>query len=299
MDKRTALDLIRRYSTVNNRANAHANATLLDSVEDGPLYAMSLAGYKQDSGTPAKDRRPYKPWSYDADSARLYIPKFLPGAQRWFAAGVTVTGTRSQTLIVFAQQPDRSWQMVLAPDLDRMPLPKVALDADGYATAVAVDGSTQPGFDADRLRLGITDNFATGGKDSGRQIYAPTPASRRQTGIHDTDTRRLGTKGTTVFAAANNPWSDAYGLKTVGGGALVLFAHTHTQTDTVDPGWQLTGPPDARAWLGTTPRQSIIYTFVCNDAAVVPTPTAKAQLLGYTCQLTGADGPPAGRMLTL
>ncbi|MEC3997158.1 hypothetical protein VSR01_28115 [Actinacidiphila sp. DG2A-62] len=293
LDKQTALRLIRHYSQVNNQANAHDDARLLDTVENDALFAMSVGGYKQDSGTPAKDREPYKPWSYDAATARLYIPKFLPGTPRWFAAGLTQTGTKNWRLVVFAQQPDRSWQMVLAPDLDAVPLPDIALDADGYATAVAADGSAQPAFDADRLRTGVTDNFATGGKNSAAQFFTPTPASRQQAGVHDKNIHRLGKKGVTVFAAANNVWNNAYGLKTVGGGAVLLFAHTHTQTDTLAPGWQLTAGPDTRAWLGKTPRTAVTDTFVCNDAALIPTPTAKALLLGYGCELTGAEGPPA------
>jgi hypothetical protein len=291
----SARDPIRHYSQVNNRANAHDNAPLLDTVEDGPLYAMSLGGYQQDSAIAAKNRKPYKPWSYDAATAHLYIPTFLPGTPKWFAAAVTVTVTAYQTLIVVAQQPDHSWQMVLAADLDRMPLPRISLDADGYATAVAADGTGQPGFDAGRLRVGITDNFATGGKNSGSQFFTPTPASKQQTGIHDKDTHRLGTKGITTFAAANNAWNTAYGLKTTGGGALLLFTDTHTQTDTVRPGWQITPGPDARTWLNAAPRQSITDTFTCNDAALIPAPAAKAQLLGYTCELTGADGTPVDR----
>lgn len=293
LDRQSALQLIRRYSQVNNHANAQDNAKLLDTVENDALFAMSMGGYKQDSGTPAKDRKPYKPWSYDVDTARLYIPKFLPGTPRWFVAGLTQTLTTHQSLVVFAQQPDSSWQMVLAPGLDGMPLPDIALDAQGYATAVAADGSDQPGFDAGKLRTGITDNFATGGKNSGAQFYTPTPASKQQTAIHDKDIHRLGKKGTTAFAAANNVWNAAYGLKTTGGGAVVLFAHTHTQTDTLAPGWQLTAGPDNRAWLGTTPRTAVTDTFICNDAVLIPTPTAKAQLLGYGCELTDADGPLA------
>jgi hypothetical protein len=294
LDRQAALELIRRYSQVNNQANARDNARLLDTVEDDALFAMSVGGYKQDSGSPAKDRKTYKPWSYDTASARLYIPKFLSGTPRWFAAGLTETGTKYQSLVVFAQQSDRSWQMVLAPDLDGMPLPDIALDAQGYATAVAADGSGTPGFDAGKLRTGITDNYATGGKNSGAQFFTPTPASRRQTGIHDKDVHRLGKKGSTAFAAANNVWNTAYGLKTAGGGAVLLFAHTHTQTDTLAPGWQLTAGPETRAWLGRTPRTAVTDTFVCDDAALIPTPSAKAQLLGYGCELTGADDPPAG-----
>ncbi|MCL2729703.1 MAG: DUF3827 domain-containing protein [Actinomycetia bacterium] len=297
LTRQAALEVIRHYSQVNNQANAHDNARLLDTVENDALFAMSVGGYKQESGTPARDRKPYKPWSYDVATAHLYIPKFLPGTPRWFAAGLAQTGTKYERLVVFAQQPNRSWQLVLAPDLDGMPLPDIALDAQGYATAVAADGSDQPAFDAGKLRTAITDNFTTGGKNSGLQFFTPTPASRRQTGIHDKDLHRLGKKGTTTFAAANNIWNDAYGLKTVGGGAVLLFAHTHTQTDTLAPGWQLTAGPETRAWLGKTPRTAVTDTFVCNDAALIPTPSAKAQLLGYGCELTGADGPPGAPMI--
>lgn len=289
----TALATIEHYMQVKNTADSAISPALADTIEDGPLYAMSQGGYKRDSGIPAKDRTAYQPWLYDAAGTHLYIPKLLPGAKRWFAAAIAVT-SKDQLLVVFAEQSDHSWQMVLASDLDGAPLPSIALDADGYATAVATDGS-QPALDAGRLRAAVVDNFATGGVYDGTKYLTPTAASQRQISVHTKDIHHLGTKGTTAFAAADNPWTDAYALKTVGGGALVLFAHTHTQTDTVYQGWQIISGPSTRAWLGTTPRQAITATFTCADAALIPDANAKAQLLGYSCEITGADGPPAGR----
>ncbi|WUH89728.1 hypothetical protein OG900_05935 [Streptomyces sp. NBC_00433] len=158
---------------------------------------------------------------------------------------------------------------------------------------MATDGS-QPALDAGRLRAAVVDNFATGGVYDGTKYLTPTAASQRQISVHTKDIHRLGTKGTTAFAAADNPWTQAYALKTAGGGPLVLFAHT--QTDTVYQGWQIISGPSTRAWLGTTPRQAITATFTCADAALIPDANSKAQLLGYSCEITAADGPPeAGR----
>lgn len=291
--RQTALATIQHYMQVKNQADSAISPALADTIEDGPLYAMSQGGYKRDSGIPSKDRTPYQPWLYDAAGTHLYIPKFLPGAKRWFAAAITVT-SKDQLLVVFAEQSDHSWQMVLASDLDGAPLPSIALDADGYATAVAADGS-QPALDAGRLRAAVVDNFATGGVYDGTKYLTPTAAGQRQISVYTKDIHHLGTKGTTAFAAADNPWTDAYALKTTGGGALVLFAHTHTQTDTVYQGWQIISGPSTRAWLGTTPRQAITATFTCSDAALIPDANSKAQLLGYSCEITAADGPPAGR----
>lgn len=292
LDKQAALNLIRHYSQVNNRANVHDNARLLGTVEDGPLYAESLGGYKQDSGTAAKDRKPYKPWSYDAATAHLYIPTFAPGVPRWFAAGVTEAGTKYQVLIVFAQQPDRTWRMVFATAMDGMPLPHVALDAHGYATAVPTDGRNFLSADADHLRAAIVDDFTTGGKKAGTRYLAASPASKEQTDIHDKDTTRYGKKGTITFTASGNDWPDVYGLKTTDNGTLVLLSHTHTQTETTNPGWQINPGADIRAWLGSTAYRTVTDTFVCNDAALTP-PAGKAHLLGYDCEVTDVTGMTA------
>ncbi|MFE7889283.1 hypothetical protein [Streptomyces sp. NPDC057412] len=289
--------VITNYSKVNNEANAQRDRTLLDTVEDGPMYAMSVSDYTETEGLPKADREPYKPWSYDTSSAKLYIPRFTIGQDRWFAAALS--GERSKNpsrIAVFAEQPkNKRWELISVVDLDSATLPDVALDKDGYATAVAATRNNQLAADSNLLRTAVIDNFATGGTNTGTKVFDPTKASQQQIKVHDETTRKFGKLGTTVFAEGTNRFKDAYALKTSDGGALVLFAHTHTQTDAVaHSGLQINPDNDDNAWLHGIPRTSVTYTFVCADAATVPAKAAPSRLIGYTCARTDASGPPVG-----
>ncbi|MBU5946469.1 hypothetical protein [Streptomyces sp. PAM3C] len=289
-----ARDVITRYSKINNEANADRNRRLLDTVEDGPLYAMSVSDYTETEGLAAKDREPYKPWSYDVASAKLYIPRLAAGQDRWFAAALSSEkGKAPSRLAVFAERPQhKRWEMVSVVDLDSQKLPDVSLDREGYATAVAANDNKQLAADADLLRTAVLDNFATGGTGTGK-VFAPTEASKRQIKVHSDAATRFGDKGTSVFDGADNRYTDAYALKTADGGALILFSHTHTQTDAVaHSGLQINPGKGDRAWLHDVPRTSIRYTFVCNDAATVPAKAEPSRLIGYTCARTDASGPP-------
>jgi hypothetical protein len=290
-----ARDVITRYSKINNEANADRSRRLLDTVEDGPLYAMSVSDYTETEGLPAADRKPYEPWSYDIASAKLYIPRLDAGQDRWFAAALSSQkGKAPSRLAVFAERPQhKRWEMVSVVDLNSQKLPDVALDRDGYATAVAANDNNHLAADADLLRAAVLDNFATGGTNTGTKVFAPTKASKQQIEVHDETGTRFGDQGTTVFAGTTNRYQDAYALKTNDGGALILFSHMHTQTDAVaHSGLQINPGPDDRAWLHDVPRTSIRYTFVCNDAATVPAEAAPSRLIGYTCARTDASGPP-------
>ncbi|WP_216586357.1 hypothetical protein [Streptomyces brasiliscabiei] len=258
---------------------------------------MSVSDYTETEGLPKADRKPYKPWSYDTSSAKLYIPRFTTGQNRWFAAALSgEKGKDPSRIAVFAEQPkDKRWELVSVVDLDSTTLPDIALDKDGYATAVAATGNKQLAADANLLRTAVIDNFATGGTNTGTKVFDPTKASKQQIKVHDETTRKFGKLGTTVFAGGTNRFKDAYALKTNDGGALVLFAHTHTQTDAVaHSGLQINPDKDDNAWLHGIPRTSVTYTFVCADAATVPAKAAPSRLIGYTCARTDASGPPVG-----
>ncbi|MET9685101.1 hypothetical protein [Streptomyces coeruleorubidus] len=290
-----ARDVITRYSKINNEANADRSRRLLDTVEDGPLYAMSVSDYTETEGLPAADRKPYEPWSYDIASAKLYIPRLDAGQDRWFAAALSSQkGKAPSRLAVFAERPQhKRWEMVSVVDLNSQKLPDVVLDRDGYATAVAANDNKHLAADADVLRAAVLDNFATGGTNTGTEVFTPSKASKQQIEVHDKTGTRFGSQGTTVFAGTDNRYKDAYALKTSDGGALILFSHTHTQTDAVaHSGLQINPGKDDRAWLHDVPRTSITYTFVCNDAATVPAKAEPSRLIGYTCARTDASGPP-------
>ncbi|MEV7413276.1 hypothetical protein AB0O04_36295, partial [Streptomyces althioticus] len=287
--KQEALAQIAHYSKINNTANATGDTNLLDTVEDGPLYAMSSADLKEEAALPRPDREPYRPRAYDLDATDVYIPRITPGQQRWFAA-VTRSGSRKQyarVLVLAENTKAKRWEMVAAVDLDDPEhLPNIILDKDGYATAVDAS-SASLAAPVGVLRTAIADNFATGGEKTGKKVLTPTEASRRQTKVHDQTTRKFGTRGTTRFSSADTEFPDAYALKTTTG-ALVIFSHTHTQHDAVAaPGLQIVPDKLDRAWLNA-PAPAFTYTFTCSDVAGVPATPKPSSLLGYGCRRTDA-----------
>ncbi|MEH0628522.1 hypothetical protein [Streptomyces stelliscabiei] len=294
LTKQEALAQIARYSKINNEANADNNRTLLGTIEDGPLYAMSVADYKEDEGLPQADREKYKPWSYDLASTNVYIPRFTAGQKKWFAA-VTYNGKKdnyARVLIMAEQARTKRWEMVAAVDLDdKKQAPKIALDADGYATAIEATSTKNVAAPVDVVRTAVTDNFASGGDTTGKKVFTSSKASARQIKAHDSTVHKFGSRGTTVFSASTPEFTDSYALKTADGSALVVFAHTHTQRDAVAySGLEIVPEKKDRAWLGTTNSSSFTYTFTCSDVATVPTTPGKSTLIGYTCRRTDAHG---------
>ncbi|MFJ8794590.1 hypothetical protein [Streptomyces sp. NPDC102462] len=293
LTKQEALAQIARYSEINNEANKHHNRAFLDTIEGGPLYAMSVSDYKEDEGLPKADREKYKPWSYDLDATDVYIPRFTADERRWFAA-VTRSGKKKQNvrvMIAAEQATTKQWEMVAAIDLDDpKKLPKIALDAHGYATALDAASSKNVATPVNVLRTAVGDNFTTGGNTTGKKVFAASNASARQVKTHDKTVRKFGSHGITTFSAASPQFTDSYALKTADGQALVVFSHTHSQRDTVFSGYQIIPGKDDRAWLGTTNSPSFTYRFTCSDTAVVPTTPGKSTLIGYTCRRTDAHG---------
>ncbi|MFJ4918448.1 hypothetical protein [Streptomyces sp. NPDC088725] len=248
---------------------------------------MSLADLKEDEVQPKADREPYRPWSYDLAGTDLYIPRLKDGSQRWFAA-VTRTGSQEQhaRILIMAENPKaKTWEMVSTVDVDEPEkLPNVVLDKDGYATAF--NAFSTP---VTELRSAVGDNFATGGKETGKSVFAPTETSRRQIRVHDETVRKFGPRGTTRFAVAETEFADSYALKTTTG-ALVMFSHTHTQHDVVTAsGLRIVPEKQDRAWLGTSPSPAFTYTFTCSDVAAVPSTPDPSSLLGYGCRRTDAE----------
>ncbi|MEU9189220.1 hypothetical protein AB0D14_32690 [Streptomyces sp. NPDC048484] len=296
LTKKAALAQIAHYSKINNAANAHTNRTLLDTIEDGPLYAMSVSDFTQDEGLPRADRETYKPWSYDLARTSVYIPRFTAGQDKWYAA-VTYSGKKdpyARVLIMAQQATSKRWEMVAAVDLDNKKVPQIAVDGQGYATALDATTTQDVAAPVDTLRAAVGDNFATGGDTSGRKVFTSSKASKRQITTHDSIVNKFGSRGTTVFSAATTKFPDSYALKTTDGSALVVFAHTHTQRDAVSgPGLEIVPEKKDRAWLGTSNSPSFTYTFTCSDVATVPTAPAKSTLIGYTCRRSDAQGMTA------
>ncbi|MFJ4572073.1 hypothetical protein ACIP4W_11675 [Streptomyces sp. NPDC088846] len=252
---------------------------------------MSLADLKENEGLPKADQRPFRTWSYDVTKTDIYIPRLVPGQQKWFAA-VTRAGSEQQyarILVLAENTKTKEWEMVATSDIDDpQQLPQIVLDQDGYATPVD-PASTKLAAPAEQLRAAVGDNFATGGEQTGKKMFAPTKASEQQVKVHRDTVGKFRTRGTTRFTAEKPEYPDAYALNTTTG-ALVVFSHTHSQHDAVAaPGLRIRPEKQDRAWLGTSPSPAFTYTFTCSDVAAVPSTPGPSSLLGYGCRRTNAE----------
>jgi hypothetical protein len=152
---RTAAErVLNHYWQVNNEANELRSDALLSTIEAGTSYRMDIGGYRwgrvADPGN--HGYVPFRPVH-----AVFYIPRQPAGVYpRWFVAAVTYADlTRPQHptgsgYLLFSQtSPGTAWKDTLEPNElpDSGPPVHVALDANGYATAVS------PGTDAARLDI--------------------------------------------------------------------------------------------------------------------------------------------------
>lgn len=291
MSRDAAAAQVERYSSNNNKANQQRDPKLLDTVEDDALYKQSVAGMKADEGNPNAEE--YEPFVYDVGLTEFHIPRFRDGDDRWFAAllyGEQDQKRKNPRLAVFAERPGPvQWEMVSAADLHTKPA-SVALDDEGYAEAVdqkTVAAATR------NFRAGVKDHYVTGGEKEGK-IFAPTKASEDQIRSHTELVSHLAPEGSTKFAGKTPEFTRTYSLRTDDGGVLTIFGTAHTQTDSVvRANHRITPSGDDQAWLGTTPRSAVTYTFECQNAVAADKTGKSARLLGYTCGKVDVKGPPA------
>jgi hypothetical protein len=211
------------YEKVNNKANKVRDSKLLATVEAGQVHEQSLADYKQFKTWSKDDQKGYEePFAYK--SRKYYIPD---AGQSWFAVKATADGTKSEALMVF-DKVDGRFKMVAAVYGDeKTPIPEVAVDRDGLATAV--DPSKRVGTLApNQLGKAYADLLETGGKKEGRQL-ATTQATKTYLKYYkDRTTRKEASFSTVNYFDAKPAHPKVYALELADGGVLALFPSAYT-----------------------------------------------------------------------
>jgi hypothetical protein len=190
---------------------------------------------------------------YRYDSPALYVPRLLPEGPQWFVASArrtTADGKDPQNVLMgFVQsKPNQRWRLSLSTLLDKKQKPpKIAVDAQGYAKALAT-------FDAKLLippRV-VPSIQATLAEEGPQNVAADVMA----TGKHTTDYYSADQKSTkskaakktkkspglridTVYATTSFP---IFPLATVDGGGIVLYALSR-DTVTAKPNKKKSGGP--------------------------------------------------------
>jgi hypothetical protein len=222
LTKSQAEQVLANYQSINNRANGDLDANLLATVETGAQLEMDRAGYRLRKAK--KDK--YTPFTYARPA--YYIPR-QGGFPKWFAVDATSGDTRHALLFVQDHQ-GGPWLLAADP-FPSAPLSGVAIDKDGYATAVNpadAEAAVEP-------RKVATAHAAT--LSSGASGMAPGPytsESRDALTKVESELRKRGVTLTSDFAPDQQR---SFALRTTGGGALVWYVVRQSERyDMVDPG---------------------------------------------------------------
>ncbi|MFJ5645839.1 hypothetical protein [Streptomyces sp. NPDC093223] len=224
IDLKSAKAAVDAYEKTNIKANAKQDAALLATVEDGMAYVQDRAHYEQWKTWSAADRKQYaSPFRY---THRTYlIPKSGTGASSWFAMTATTSDPSHQRGLFVFDKRDGRYKLVAAVWASyKLPIPDVAVDGHGLATAV--DPAARVGaLTPDAVGAAVTDLDVSGGKREGSRLTS-TPASKQAVKEYtDRNSGEDGTWRTANFFSIKVAHPQVYALRTTDGGALVLAPH--------------------------------------------------------------------------
>ncbi|GAA0337322.1 hypothetical protein NE235_32855 [Actinoallomurus spadix] len=262
--KDRAAQLLAHYQAVNNRANGTSDERLLATVETGAQLDMDRAEYRR--RTAAKEK--YTPFVYSAPA--YYIPRET-GFPKWFA--VVATAGRTRHALVFTQERPKGPWLLTADPFPAETITGVALDKDGYATAVAPDdGRTAPAPGKIAAVHAATLTRGTSG-------MAPGPYT---TQAHDALVKAeaaLKRRGVTLTSDFRPDRQQAFALRTTDGGALVWYVVRQSESyDLARPGLIGNGG-DLAGLISGKVRRHLDTTALTQYLAVVP-PQGAAKVVG-------------------
>jgi hypothetical protein len=227
------------YTTANNGANAQRSDTLLASVESGSSYAIDAGLYQSQRGA---GTAPYP--AFGPVQATYYIPRGEPASgPRWFVVqvGNAFTAdpgkvTSTEYLLFTEQSPGGAWQDTLEPYLlSGVSVPRIALGADGLASAVSPDTAAvavAPG----QLPAATAAALDGAGASAGRAAIAD-PGNLADHGDQRFWQGKIaGGSVTDTHAPAGGADGQEFALLTAGGGALVFYTDAAEVTITPPAG---------------------------------------------------------------
>lgn len=222
LTKAQAQQVLANYQQVNNRANGTLDAKLLATVETGAQLEMDVAGYRLRRAK--KDK--YTPFTYARPA--FYLPR-QDHFPKWFAVDA-VSGATRHALLFTQARAGAPWLLTADP-FPGSRLSDIALDKDGYATAVS---PTDGGAAVEPRRLAGVHAATLSTGASGMAPGPYTTESRDALTKVQTELSRRGVTLTSDFAPDQQR---VYALRTTGGGTLVWYVVRQSERyDMVTPG---------------------------------------------------------------
>jgi hypothetical protein len=208
LTKGQAEQVLANYQAVNNRANGALDGELLATIETGAQLEMDRAGYRLRQAK----KGAYTPFTYDHPA--FYIPR-QGTYPRWFA--VEATSGQTRHALLFTQDHARAPWLLAADPFPSSPLSGIALDKDGFATAV------RPADTGVALQPRKVAGIHAATLSTGAGGMAPGPYTSESRDALTKVQAELRTRGVTLTSDFAPDQQRTFALRTTGGGALVWY----------------------------------------------------------------------------
>ncbi|UGQ13936.1 hypothetical protein LO772_10245 [Yinghuangia sp. ASG 101] len=286
LDEHEAAQVLAEFDARNNEVYTHRDTDLNARIETGPVGAIDQASLRIMQFTDPQRTREIPEFTHDRP--QFWIPRTI-GWPKWFAVQNTPSypNARAMLLVFTKQDPDAPWQAAWGPTLrPGETFPEPYRDAKGHVVEVPADAAdlvVAPQDTAGALTAYLTDGRASAG------LFADEPTTTEQRRLREEPVQNGFVRQFIDTPAAHFP---PLAIRTKGGGALVLFAVTHSMKLTVQPPNVLGEiEPEQQAFLAEPPKKSVTEHRLTGYAAVVP-PAGDGQvrLVATMSGLIGAEG---------
>ncbi|WP_436772779.1 hypothetical protein [Yinghuangia sp. YIM S09857] len=286
LDEREAAGVLADFDARNNEVYAKRDAALNSAIETGSVGAIDQASLRVMEFNDPERKREIPAFTHD--NPTYWIPRTV-GWPKWFAVHNTPSYANARPmLLVFTKDgPDAPWRASWGPTLRAgASFPEPYRDKDGHVEQLPPDA---PGLAAlPRDTAAALTGYLTDGRSSA-ELFAPGP--------HTSEARKLREEPVQngyVRQFVDTPAAqyEPLAIRTADGGALVLFAVTHSMKLTVQPPNTLGQvEPTQRAFLAAEPKRSVTEHKLAAYAAVVPRAGAgQVQVVAIMTGVVGAEG---------
>ncbi|MEV4219933.1 hypothetical protein [Nonomuraea sp. NPDC049725] len=278
-----AAEVFATFTATDNLLRAAGDQRLDMELTRDAEARLTAAAFLSTSGKP-----PTRAWG----SPTLYVPRFPAGERApWFSVVATRDG--HPTVLTFAKAGD--WRLGAAARLlPGRELPPVALDPDGYATAIPADDkaiTVSPQY-LGPLHATVAE---TGGDGVAAGLIAAGPHTTEVAAQITADREKAKKNGfsyDSIFTANDFP---VYGLRTADGGALIQYALSRTTTTTTKTAEDDYIPvPSSARWAISAPvvRRTLRLSEVHQYVTSVPASTTRkaAEVIAHDGSLVRAGG---------
>lgn len=278
-----AAKALKHFNSAFNDASRTNDAALDATVETGALGAVDRGVFTAHRKVDGPHSRTYTPLALT--DTRYLIPR-QAGWPKFFATDSRNTNSESDKryLFVFRRDtPHGPWKAAYGAILAPEQLADLAVDGHGEAESVPVGAGSGLSVGPNDLSDAYTRYLQDGG-----DAFAPGPwTSGMRQKRKDSEANAYGIRFRFADTPARAPLYPPFGLRTKDGGALVFFATYHQTLETEPVGHRVHAPnPYVKAILTGTPKQSLTYTALAEQAVRVP-PKAKGGPIPFLNQVTG------------